>query len=222
MPSLLPGESDSNPADSLIQRSAIVGYLLPALHAASTSAEDLAPWTECELIQWLDEAIKKLARTAAVFAGRDIDGATVAEQQVYSLPTRHVSTLHVSYDQRPLRPANTAEIAARDSRWQTRIEAPARWFADSLGMGQYGLAPIPEIAKALWVIYHGWPRTIDCAGAHATVPLPWALEPYLELEVIAQAYGREGDGHAPDIAQAARQMAGLYEALAVEYWGAAG
>ncbi len=220
MPSLLPGESDANPASTLIAQTAITAFLLAPLHSGTLG--DLVMWTECELIQWIDAAVKKLARTAGIFAGRSLDTVTAQGTATYALPAQHISTLHASYDARPLRPASTGELAARDSKWQTRQDSPQRWYQDAIGLGLIGLAPVPDDAQPLWIIYHGWPQTVDCAGANTTVPLLACLEPYIELEVIAAAYTKEGDGYAPDIAQAARSLAGIYEGAARAYWGPVG
>jgi hypothetical protein len=219
MPSLLPGESDANPTTTTVDVNAIVASLLAPLHASVLA--DLGMWTECELIQWIDAAVKRLARMAGLFAGRSIDTMTVAGTPTYALPSQSINTVHASYDRKPLRPASTGELAARDAQWQTRQAPPQRWYQDSLGLGAIGLCPVPTRAKALWTIYYGWPQTVDCAKSHTTIPLPRSLEPFLELYTLGEAYSKEGDGFAPDIAQAARAMAGLYSQVAVEYWGAA-
>jgi hypothetical protein len=218
MPSLLPGESDTNPATTTRDVNAIVAALLAPLHAAVIA--DLVMWSECELIQWIDAGVKRLARTAALFAGRSIDTVTVAGTATYALPSQHLSTVHASYDSKPLRPSSTGELAARDAQWQTRRAPAQRWYQDTL-VAQIGLAPVPDHARALWLIYHGWPQTADCAKTHTTIPLPASLQAYLELYTLGEAYSKEGDGFAPDIASAARAIAGLYERVAVEYWGAA-
>ena len=221
MANLLPGESDTNSSPTLIDQSVILGYCLALLH--SDTLANLVWWSQCELIQWLDASVKKLARSCGLFVGRSVsDIATVNGTQTYTLPGQFVSMLHVSYNGTPLRPTSTGELAARDSAWLTRAaDPPLRWFTDTLGLAAVGLAPIPTQAKALWLIYAGWPQTVDCALDHTTIPLPWPLEPLLELEIVASAYEKEGDAFAPDIAKAARGIAGLYTKVALEYWGAA-
>ena len=215
MASLLPGESDT--AAALIDEATIVADLLAPLHSGSVA--DLVFWTECELIQWIDAALKKLARTAGIFVGRSIDVATTIGDSTYSLPAQHLSTIHASYNGKPLRPTSSGELAARDASYASRAGTPARWFQDTLGLAEIGVAPVPNAIAALWVIYHGWPRTIDCAKTQTTIPLPGVLEPYVELSVIAEAYSKEGDAHAPDIASAARSIMSLYEKAALDYWG---
>lgn len=218
MPSLLPGESDANPTTTTVDVNDLVAKLLAPLHSGSIA--DLVMWTECELIQWIDAGVKKLARMAGLFVGRSIDTVTAAGTQTYALPSQHVSTVHASYDSRPLRASSTGELAARDSKWQTRRAAPARWYEDTL-VAAIGLQPIPDAARPLWLIYHGWPTTVDCAKTHTTIPLPLSLAPYLELYTIGEAHSKEGDPFAPDIAAAARAIAGVYERVAIEYWGPA-
>lgn len=218
MPSLLPGESDANPSTTTVDVINIIQNLLAPLHAGAIN--DLVGWSECELIQWVDAGVKKLARLVALFVGRSIDTVTVAGTATYTLPAQHVSTIHASYDSKPLRPVSTGELAARDARWQTRQAPAQRWYEDTL-TDQLGLAPVPDHARALWLIYHGWPTSLDCAKTHTTIPLPVSLQPYLELYAIAEAYSKEGDFYAPDIAAAARGIASLFEKVALDYWGSA-
>ncbi len=218
MASLLPGESDT--AAALIDEATIVTDLLPALHSGSIA--DLVFWSECELIQWIDAALKKLARTAGIFVGRSIDTNTAIGSATYALPAQHLSTIHASYNGSPLRPATTGELAARDASYASRTGTPSRWYQDTIGLARIGLALVPDAIAALWVIYHGWPREIDCAKTNTTMPLPGVLEPYVELYVLAEAYSKEGDAHAPDIASAARSLMHLYEKAALDYWGPVG
>ena len=218
--SLLPGESETNPATTLIEQSAIVDALLAPLHAAERA--DLVMWSECELVQWIDAAVKKLARKAALFIGRSLDTETAECVRVYGVPPGFVSMLHVSYDKLPLRPTSTGELVARDTKWMTRTATrPKSWYVDTVGLDQVGIYPLVTEAKELWMIYHGWPQTVDCEEAHTTIPIPRALEPFIELDVIAEAYSKEGDGYAPDIAAAARGLADIFTRVAVEYWGPA-
>lgn len=220
MASLLPGESDTNASNSLIAQLTITDFLLPVLH--SDSYVNLVFWTECELIQWVDAAVKRLARMIGLFVGRSIDTNTANGTATYSLPSQHISTLHVSYNATPLRAANTAELEARDPSYATTVAQPERWYQDTLGAATIGLAPVANAVAALWIIYHGWPQTVDCGLSHTTIPLPWCLEGAIELYVIAQAYSKEGDAYAPDIAKQAANLADLYEQTALAYWGAAG
>lgn len=219
MPSLLPGESDSNPGSTLIDESVIVAFLLGALH--SDTIGNLVYWTEGELIQWIDAAVKRLARQCGIFAGRDITNSTANGQATYALPGQHLATLHISNGTAPLRPTSVAELSARDASFATTPGTPARWYQDLLGMATYGLAPVPTAIAVLAVIYQGWPQTVDAAKVHTTIPLPWLLEGFIELYVISQAYSKEGDAHAPDIAADAVQMMAVYEAAARQYWGPA-
>jgi hypothetical protein len=220
MPSLLPGEADTNVAGSLIDQTVITAFLLPVLHSDTTA--NLVFWSTAELIQWIDAGVKRLARLAGLFIGRSVDGATAIGTATYPLPSQFLSTRHVSYNGAPLRPANTAELEARDPSFSTTPGTPARWYQDTLGEATVGLAPVPIAVAPLWLIYHGWPQTVDIGLVHTTIPLPWCLEGAIELYVIAQAYSKEGDAYAPDIAKHATDIAALYEAAAAGYWGNVG
>lgn len=219
MASLLPGESDTNPGGSLIDESVIVAAMLPALHADTIA--HLIFWLESELIEWIDAAVKKLARTAGVFIGRSIGTNTVIGTGTYAVPSDHLSTIHASFNTSPLREASAGDLDAQNPAYLTAQGTPKRWFQDKLGLSTIGYAPVPDSVHATWLIYHGLPQTVDAAKVHTTIPLPWVLEDYVELSVLAEAYSKEGDGYAPDIAATARQIAGIYEAAAVGYWGTA-
>ena len=87
--------SDTNSSPTLIDQSVILG-LLALLH--SDTLANLVWWSRCELIQWLDASVKKLARSCGLFVGRSVsDIATVNGTQTYTLPRfQFVSMLHVA------------------------------------------------------------------------------------------------------------------------------
>jgi hypothetical protein len=62
----------------------VIDSLLPALHAGSRA--DLYRWTEADLIQWMDESLKRLARKAAVFVYRSTGITSTTAEPLYALP----------------------------------------------------------------------------------------------------------------------------------------
>src|ERR1035437_6402133 len=124
----------------------IVHVIDDALPAASRA--DLTFWSEVQLVQWLDEAGKRLAAIAAVFIGRNVT-VTVPGTATSVLPPQHVVTTHVTVDGVSIRPVGTMELEARDPAYLTTQGTPAWWYEDMLDSGIIGLAPIPDSAVSL-------------------------------------------------------------------------
>lgn len=215
---ILPG-GPTESASGSIDTTQVIDELLPLLHAGSRA--DLTFWTEADLIQWLDEAVKRLARVACVFVGRSASIRSVDEQATYDLPVRHVSTLHVSYVTTSLRPAGTLELEALDAGYQTGRGTPARWYQDLQGDATFGLAPVPDTNDdPIPVIYEGWPPELDGGGQNTLLSAPPPIRGYLAMCVLAAAYGREGECEMPDVAAHCRGRIQMYDQIFQSYYGA--
>lgn len=215
--SILPGGAAGELPLSGIDVTQVVTEALPSLHAST--AQDLVFWTEGELIEWIDESVKRLAIKAGVFIGRDTTVLTAAGQSTYPLPARHLSTRHVSYGSTPLKPANSAEMEVLDPAYQTTPGAPVYWYQDLLGMSSIGLAPVPAAQQTLANIYEGYPEATDAGKQQTIVPGPAPLKGYLGMCLLAEAYGREGEMEMPDVAAHCRGMVEMYERVFLEYFG---
>lgn len=216
--SLLPGGTAGETAEGGIDTIQVIDNLLWTLHAATR--DELTFWTEADLIQWMDEALKRLARVACVFVGRDVEILTVASQATYTLPERHVSTLHISHVDRALRPSGTLEMEALDAGYQTTAGSPDYWYEDLQGGLTFGLAPVPDASdEALPLIYEGWPETLDAGRQQTLVAAPAPLKGYLTFSVLASAYGTEGEAETPDIAAHCRSRVAMYDQIFQDYYG---
>lgn len=216
--SILPGGVAGELPDGGIDTTQVIDDLLPSLHAATRA--DLTFWTEGQLIQWMDEALKRLARVACVFVGRAANTLTVAAQATYTLPPRHVATLHASYLAAQLRPSGTRELEARDPAYQTTAGTPAYWYQDLQGNTAIGLAPVPDTSdQAIPMIYEGWPPELDAGRQNTLVAAPPPLKGYLAFSILAQVYGTEGEMEMPDLAAHCRARRDLYDQLFVSYYG---
>jgi hypothetical protein len=217
--SLLPGGLAGESSDGSLDTTAVIDGLLWTLHAGSRA--DLTFWSEGDLIQWMDEALKRLSRVACVFVGRDASILTVETQATYTLPARHIATLHMSHVTTPMRPAGTMELEALDTAYQTTAGTPARWYQDLQGAVTVGLAPVPDTSdEALPIIYEGYPDTLDAGKQNTLVAAPPPLKGYLAMCVLAEAYGRESEIESPDIAAHCRGRVALYEQIFTSYYGA--
>jgi len=195
----------------------LLDQMYPLLGASEAS--DLDFWTDAQLLAWINAGMASLARSAAVFVGRDISISVEAGMASYALPTHHLSTLHVSLGGSLLRPASVAELDALSATWQAATGTPARyWQAPGLGLGTIGLYPNPAASGTLAVIEHELPDTL---AAGNPLPLPDPLADYAFFYALAEARAIESDGAMPETAEACRQLCGLIEQIARDYWGVA-
>ena len=201
-----------------IDTTEVIDSLLPALHTDTRA--NLYWWTEADLIQWMDEALKRLARQAAVFVERSTDLVSSAGTAIYDLPERHEATLHVSYVTTPLRPAGTIDLEGRDPAYQTVPGTPDHWYEGLQGDFTIGLTPVPvESGDAIPLICAMYPPDLDIAKVNTLVTAPYPLKGYLSLSVLAEAYAREGEMEMQDLAQHCRARAGMYEQMFAQYYG---
>lgn len=214
---ILPGGPTDDTASVGIDTGQVLDELLPSLHAANRT--ELTFWTEANLIEWMDEALKRLAVKAMVFVGRSATTLTAPAQATYGNPLRHISTLHVSVDARPLVPGNTTELEARDEDFETTAGDPDHWYQDLLGQETIGLTPVPEEEELLAVIYEGWPAALDPGKQQTFVAGPAPLKGYLAMCVLREAYGREGESEMPDVAMHCAARAQMYEDIFTRYYG---
>jgi len=195
----------------------VITDLLPALH--SDTRANLTWWTETDLIEYIDEGLKRLARIAAVFVERDTSQTTGIGTATYSLPARHVATLHVSWGTAPLVPANELELESLDPAYQTTQDVPAYWYEDRIGLQTVGLAPVPNAAKALGIVHTCWPPVIDIGKLNTLVQAPAPVAGYLAMVTLSRVYGREGEAEMPDVAKHCAAQVQLYEAAFQRYFG---
>jgi|ERR1041384_372050 hypothetical protein len=214
---VLPGGPLSDSAAGNLDTTQVIDELLASLHAGSRS--DLTWWTEGDLIQWMDEALKRLARVACVFVGRYSSTLTVPAQATYSQPAAHITTLDVSYLATSLEPASQMELESRDVDYQTTPGTPDHWYEDLLGGATTGLAPVPTDQQTLAWIYEGFPAALDAGRQQTLVAAPSPLKGYLAMTVLKEAYGREGEMESADIADHAQSRMDLYEKLFTTYYG---
>jgi hypothetical protein len=199
--------------------------IYPTLNAQGPG--DLVWWTESELYAWLDEAAKKLARSTGCFLTRDdTTVVVVAGTGAYSLPARHISTVHASLSGRMLDRSNVQELEARDSAWpdsQADISQPfpLRYSLDAGGPTSIVLHPKPNTGGGgpLAIVMHQYPATIEAGASVAALPAP--LREYFTFFALGEARGKESKGAMYEVGRWYRQLAGLVEQVAMDYYGQA-
>ena len=215
------GVVPGGPFDPLggIDRQVVLDAILPTLHADTVA--NLTFWTESQLYEWMDEALKRLARVTGIFVGRDVSQATVPGQSSYTLPYNHVSTYHVSLGAAPLRPANTLELEMRNPIYRIASadaeNPPSHWYEDLEGNKAIGITPVPVAVAPVNLIVAAWPTMIPAAGA--IVQAPQLVAQYVAFFVIHMALSGEDEAAAPDVASAAKSMCDLLEQTFKSYWG---
>jgi hypothetical protein len=200
-----------------IDSTVVLTNLLPDLH--SSSFANLTFWTKGDLIQFMDEAAKRLARACMMFVERDTSNTTVNATATYALPTRHLATIHASFGTAPLRPATTIEMESRDPAFQTAPGTPDHWYEDTLGTGTIGLTPVPTTAVTLPLVCSMYPPDLDVAQVNTLLQAPAPVSGYLTFSILAGAYGRESETEQPDLAKHCQARCSLYEQLFMHYYG---
>lgn len=205
----------------------LIGHCWPLLHA--TSASDAVFFTDGELTRSFAEHLKRLAQNFGVFVIRDVVSVILVQgTPTYNAPPRHLSTLHVAVDDLPLVASSTAELELLSETYRVTEVAVdksiRRFYEDKIGVNKIGFQPVPNAALAgemAEVIFHQFPCSIDEAHTDVVIDAPAVFGDYLEARVIGDAYARESDLQLPEVAQACKQLAALYEAAFSQYWSSA-
>lgn len=202
----------------MIDTQVVIDELLPALH--SDTRAHLTFWSEGDLIEWIDQAAKRLARAAMMFAERTASTTTTPGTATYALPSRHLATIHVSYGTAPLRPATMLELEARDPAFEATAGAPDHWYEQNLGVATIGLTPVPTATASLPIIMSAAPQDVDTGKSNTLLEAPDPVKGYLTFSVLAAAYGRESETEQPDLAKHAAARVSMYEQIFTKYYGA--
>lgn len=195
----------------------VIQRLLPAL--GCYRMVDLTHWTEEELYEYADEAVKRLARAVGMFTEREPAITVNIGVATYPLPTRHLSTIHASLGGANLRPAAVKELEALDSAWQDTTGTPDRYVPDFLGTEYVRLYKKPSAGSTLALLFYQYPA--DVAVGSPILAAPRVLEDYLTWEILRQARGKEGDAAMPEVAEHAAQRVKEFEQLYGAQWGTA-
>lgn len=186
-------------------------------YLGAIDAAGLEFWTEAELLAWLNSGFERLARKTGVFVERDATTTVTGGNPSYPLPTRHLSTIHVSLGTVRLRAANRAELEARDVSWKTSAATPSHYLQDhGAGLASIRLYKKPVASGTLAIVQHVTPTAL---AAGDPLPLPDPLADYAFFVALAEARRRESDAAMPEVAAFCDELLGLYEHVCREYWG---
>ena len=199
----------------------VIERLLPAL--GTYQAANLIHWDAEELYEYADQGVQALARATGLFVERDATTTIVNGTALYTLPTRHLSTIHVSVvGQANLRGASVADLEALSDTWLTDtagIAAIEAFTPDFDGTEKIRLYKSPTAGGTLAVVFHQYPTEI--AAGTPTLTAPTVLEDYVWWEMLRAARAKESDAAMPEVAEHAEQVVELYTEVIRSYWGEA-
>lgn len=206
------------PAVPPIDTGDVIDELLPYLGAYQ--AANLNFWTEAELFAFADEGVKRLATAIGGFVEHDASTALVDGTASYSLPTRHLSTIHASAANVSIYPTTRQGLDALDSDWtNTAGNTPTNFFQDNDSQIRVYPKPNSTTTGNVGVIHHQYPAAVDSGSPSVTAPAVFAE--YLTWYTLSEARGKESDGAMPEVSKFFAGMVDLFESIAREYWGQA-
>lgn len=198
--------------------------IYPTLNAQG--AGDLVWWYDAEIYAWLDEAAKRLARNTGSFIERDTSIALVAGTPTYDLPARHISTVHVSAGNRLMTPTNAQELEALDAVFLDSHESaasplPRKYLHDADGLDKIRVyrKPGAGVTGQLGLVMHRFPASV--AQGSSVVALPQPFREYFTFFVLGEARSKESKGAMPEVGAWFRELAGMVEQVAMDYYGSA-
>lgn len=196
--------------------STIINRLLPQLHAADEAS--LVATSRAELLEVIDESVKRLARACLIFVKRHTGQNTANGTAVYSLPSDHLATLHVSVADVPMIASSSSEIEMLDESYKETTGTPEHWYGDGDGLNQIGLYPVPSGAAAISKVYQNLPAELSDPSV-LTVQMPAVFDDYIHLRTLRETYTKESDIAMPELAAPLDKLLMLYEAAAVQLYG---
>lgn len=201
-----------------INTALVVGDLWAPLNARSQA--DAVYWTEAELYEWIDEAVKKFARRHGAFVVYDTTLTTAAAVQNYDLPATHLNTIQADLNGKVLRARNVQELEALDSGWPTATPAePKAFVQDTQGVTRLTVYPAPSVpfqSLPIGLAMAQLPATITAATA--ILAAPPALREYFTFSALAEARAKESQASMDEVADWLRSITGLIEQVAEGLW----
>lgn len=155
--------------------------------------------TGAELLEWADEAIKRLAWSVAAFLTYDNSIPVVAGTSLYLLPSNHVYTVAAWVNGAPLRITRVSDLYALDADWPAAGGPPTRCSLDAGRVGTITLYPSPSQNGTLSQVAQEFPAATVAGGA-TTTPLPLIFQDYLSYAMLRGARMKESDSR--DLAMA--------------------
>ena len=178
--------------------------------------------TAVELYQFVDDGVKHLANTCALFLEWQHSTDTIASWNEILL-LKQVFTLHAwlvnSNGVRQFRITNIHALNALDSNWTQTFGPPTRISFDALGVNKAALYPTPLLVYRYNQIAGMVPEDITANPVSQTLLVPTILVDYFSMAMIAGARGKESDSAMPEVAIHLTERMKLYDAVIGHLWG---
>jgi len=190
--------------------------LLPALGAYAAS--ELVYWSEDELYEYANDALKTLAVISGMFAERDGSITVNAGTAQYTLPDRHLFTVHAALNDTPLRPASVQDLESLSDAWETDSGPAQKYVQNFSGVDLVRLYPTPTNSGTLYLVERTYPSQVSQASS--VLSAPQVIEDYVWWALLRRAHMKESDGAMPEVAAFAVQPIEWMEKMFRHYWGA--
>ncbi len=189
----------------------------------SVSNADAVFWTIDELVQFMDEAAKRLARVTGAFVERNTSITVTAGNGSYDLPARHIDTLQADLAARTLRPRTVQQLEAVDSDWldtvATADSLPKAFVQDTQGFSKLVIYPIPYIdPETVGLVRSTYPADFSLDQG-LIIAIPPVMQDYFTWAAVAGARAKEGQGSMDEVVPWLRSIVELYEQAAGGLWG---
>lgn len=205
-----------------INAALVVGDMWQPLNAQGPS--DAIFWTEQQLYEWVDEAVKRFARKHAAFVVYDTSLSSAINTANYNLPAGHLVTFQADLNGFYLRSRNVQEMEALDSQWTTAAgSTPQAFLEDTKGLLQLTLYPPPDVAHS------GLPIGLAMATTPANVTKvaaillgPPILQDYFKFYALAEARTSETNASMDEVGAWYRQLVDQLDQIAEHLWSTHG
>lgn len=196
--------------------STLITRLLPALHASSEA--NLVGTSRADLLERIDESIKRMARLALFFIVRDTSISSANGTATYTLAANHLATLHVSLGGVPLISSSRHEIESLDEDYKATTGNTEHWYGDGEGLNKIGVYPVPTASKTFAIIEQEIPAEISDPSA-LTVTMPSVFDDYIDIRLLREVYTSESDICMQEVAAPLDKLLTVYETAMIQLYG---
>ncbi len=174
------------PSPGYVNANVVIGNLWPPLNA--NGPDDAVFWTQEQMIEWFNEAGKRLSGSGGVFVVRDTSLTSVLSTASYVLPDAHQATIQADLDGKVLKPRTVQEVEALDATWPTTAGAPDAFLLDVEGtktITLYAVPDSPSAGKTIGLVMRSLPP--DVTQGNAFLAAPAFLAEFFTFSLLSEA-----------------------------------
>lgn len=210
----------ATPSAGYVNSSEVIGNLWPPLNASGP--QDAVFWTQGQMIEWFNEAGRRLSGCGGVFVVRDTSLTSVLSTGSYTLPDKHQATLQADLAGKVLKPRTVQEVEALDATWPSTAGVPDAFLLDVEGAKTITLYAKPNSAnasKAIGLVMRTLPDEVTAAAGFLAAP-PFLAE-FFTFSILAEARSTETRAQMPEIAQWLKGLSDMMISAIQGYLGGA-